>query len=184
MDTVDKQHRRITPPDRVEGVRCPFPADPTCLSFWKKCISLAKPCVSTAQQISCAAELRLHVLTRSREEVSCQWAQYFHCECKEHGSSEETEISSFKRDKGQKERGKRGDKVLERKKSGFQDRSTGSNPPKTSSEFCSVSTFVRRCNRLRWCLVPTLGFQYYCFKQKPNPNINPWSPAFPFLQSI
>lgn len=58
-------------------------------------------------------------------------------------------ISSFKRDKGQKERGKRGDKVLESKNSGFQDRSTGSNPPKTSSEFCSVSTFVRQCNRLR-----------------------------------
>lgn len=144
MDTVDKQHRRITPPDGVEGVRCPFPADPTCLrQFLEGMHLLGKTFVSTAQQISCAAELRLHVLTRSREAVSCQWAQYFHCECKEHGSSEETEISSFKRDKGQKERGKRADKVLERKKSGFQDRRTGSNPPKTSSEFCSVSTFVR-----------------------------------------
>lgn len=46
--------------------------------FCKECISLAIPCVSTAQQICCAAELRLHGLTRSREEVSCQWGQYFH----------------------------------------------------------------------------------------------------------
>ena len=74
---------------------------------------------------------------------------FSHCECEKHGSSKETGISSFKREKGQKESGRRGEKVLGRKKSGFQDRSTGSYPPKRTNEFCWVSTFMRRCNRLR-----------------------------------
>lgn len=61
----------------------------------------------------------------------------------------------------------------------FQDGSTGPNPPNETNHFCSYKTLVRRCNRLRRHVVATLGFQ-----QKPNPNINPLSPAFPFITLI
>lgn len=126
-----------------------------------ECISLAKLCVSTAQQICCAAELRLQVLMRSREEVSCQWGQYFHIviECEENGSSEETGTTFFKTEKGQKDTGRKDDKMLGRKKAVFQDGST--NPSKTTNEFCWVSKPVRRYNRLRWCSVAELSIQYY-----------------------
>jgi len=40
-------------------------------------------------------------------------------------------------------------KCMEEQKSVFQDGSTGPNPPTTTDEFCWVSTFVRRCKRLR-----------------------------------
>lgn len=63
---------------------------------------------------------------RSREEVPCQWDQYFHIvsECEENRSSEETGITYFKTEKGQKDSGRKGDKVLGRKKAVFQDGST------------------------------------------------------------
>lgn len=66
--------------------------------------------------------------------------------------------------------------VLKVWKAIFQDGSTGPNPPNETNHFCSYKTLVRRCNRLRRHVVATLGFQ-----QKPNPNINPLSPAFPFI---
>lgn len=86
---------------------------------------------------------------RSREEVSCQWGQYFHIviECEENESSEETGITFFKTEKGQKDMGRKDDKMLGRKKAVFQNGST--NLSKTTNEFCWVSKPVRRYNRLR-----------------------------------
>lgn len=72
---------------------------------------------------------------------------FSHFECEENGSSEETGITSFKIEKGQKDRWRKGDKVLGRKKAVFQDGST--NPSKTTNEFCWDSKPVRRYNRLR-----------------------------------
>lgn len=86
---------------------------------------------------------------RSREEVPCQWGKYFHIVSKreENGSSEETGITSFKTQKGQKDRGRKGDRVLGRKKAVFQDGRT--NPSKTTNEFCWVSKPMRRYFKLR-----------------------------------
>lgn len=145
QNSADTRHRRITPLDSVEGVRCPLPADPTCLSFCKERTSPAISCVSTAQQTCCAAGLR-----SSREELSCQGGQYFHIvSARSMGVLGRQESHPSEERKGKRRGGGEVIKCLEEQKSGFQDRSTRSNPPKTISEFCWVSTFRRRCNRLR-----------------------------------
>lgn len=71
---------------------------------------------------------------------------FSHCEYEEHGSAE-MGISPFKREKGQKGRGRRDGNVLGREKRGFQDGST--NLSKTTNGFCWLRAFVRRCHRLR-----------------------------------
>lgn len=121
---------------------------------------------------------------RSREEVSCQWGQYFHIvsECEENVSSEETGITSFKTEKGQKDRWRKGDTVLGRKKAVFQYGST--NPSKTTNEFCWISKSVRRYNRLRGCLIVDQISSTMFQKEELNPNINAVFPIFSILQTL
>lgn len=158
-NTVDKQHGSITPPDGVEGVRCPFPADPTFsqtvfiqnVSPWQNFV-LAQHnrfAVQLSWDCRCGWEAGKRYLA-SGANVFTLWVSV-----RSMGAlRQESHPSKERKDK--RTGGGKVTKCLEENRQFFRMKAQDQIHPKQPRD----STLVRRCNRLRWCLVAALGFQH------------------------